>query len=560
MSLPSTEDALRGAIHSDRWLSFMSTNSSSSMSNPLSIYRLYLDDVEEIFFNRISMRSMLIGSLLVALFTFASVLILLYRSTKIFLACFIPCIYSLIAYDFLQFASIVLLKWNLNQKYFVGELCRWPSYLKASSEAGQCLTLLLLYVIRRQKLRYFFKHHHLPNSSRIHARALTLVALLFIVYVNNWITHLKVEKIHLITSTHSNNSITIEEYPITLYDSSNDSKMTDRRQFYVDLERFAAHSRTPLPTRTAKPEKIIHTQKDDSIHEIIIKIRYSDFFRPKKKSLLGSNITRRRLGIHRNISKNNSYRVHRCTYGQRNFFLANLISLIHALFYLILISYFLTSICRQRIPRMTVAYHRTLHDRAVLMGRKKSADRHQQLILLTHLRHFQYLIVYCHTAFMFIRLIYVCLLTLLLWFVQSPFQWSAMKMLVYGLFLVVYYSIPLRILLLFLYLFLSLFSSYIYSIFYYLFHTKLHFSCRLQKPSIRFGLHLAEYHQREIHPEEHSTNSLMMELASSVYDEHSTAMPMESGVFGEEMSSGQHGMTSSVLAIIHLSEQSNTVI
>jgi hypothetical protein len=510
----------------------------------MSIYRLYLDDVEEIFFNRISMRSMLICSLFVTVFTLASVVVLLYRSSKIFLACFIPCIYSLIAYDFLQFTSIVLLKWNLNQKVFGGELCRWPSYLKASSEAGQCLTLLLLYVIRRQKLRYFFKHHHLPNSSRIHSRALTFVALLFIVYVNNWITHLKVEKIHLITSNESNNSITIQEYPITLYGSSNDWKLTDRRQFYVDLERFAAHSRTPLP----KPEKIIYNQKDDSIDHILIKIPYNDFFKPKKKSFRRSNVTR-------TVPKNNSYRVHRCTYGQRNFFLANLISLIHALFYLIMIAYFLTTICRQRIPRMTVAYPRTLYDRAVSMGRKKSADRHQQLILLTHLRHFQYLIVYCHTALMFIRLIYVCLLTLLLWFVQSPFQCSAMKMLFSVLFVVVYYSIPLRILLLFLYLFFSLFSSSIYSIFSYLFHTKLHFSCRLQKPSIRFGLHLAEYH-----PEEHSTNALIMDLASSVYDEHSTAIPMESGVFGEEMSSGQHGMTSSVLATIHLSEQSNTVI
>ena len=528
----------------------MSTNS-SPFTSPLPVYRLYLDDIEEIFFHKISMRSMLICTLFLALLTLASLLILLYRSTRIFLACFVPCIYSLIAYDFLQFCSIVLLKWNLQQESF-GELCRWPYYLKASSEAGQCLTLLLLYLIRRQKLIYFFKHHHLPNSSRIHSRALTLVALLFIVYVNNWITHLKVEKIHLITAKDSANGISIQEYPPTLYGASGDGQPKDRRRFYVDLERFAAHSRTPLPSRRAKPGKIIYNQKDDSIHEIIIKIPYNDFFAPKKKSLR-SNGTGRGSAFHRNVSKNNSYRVRRCTYGQRNFFLANLVSFIHALFYLLLICYFLTGVCRQRIPKMTVAYHRTLYERAMSMGRKKSADRHQQLILLTHLRHFQYVIVYCHTAFMFLRLVYVCLLTLLLSFVQSPFQWSALRMLCYVLFVLVYYSIPLRILLLFLYLFLSLFSSSISSIFSYLFHTKLHFSFRLQKPSIRFGLRLTDYQQQNIHRDEHSTNALVMELASSsMCDEHSTTIPMESGLHGEEMSS--------VLGTIHLSEQSTTVI
>ena len=528
----------------------------SSLINLSTIYRLYFDDIEEIFLNTISMKYLLFSGVFLTLLTIASVIILIYRSTKIFLACFIPCIYSLIVYDFLQFSSIVLLKyslWNPNQSYF-GEVCRWPYYLKASSEAGQCLTLLLLYVVRRQKLRYFFKHHYLPNSSRIHARALTLVAFLFIVYVNNWITHLKVEKIHLITS---NNGIDIQEYPITLYDSANDSKLQDRRQFYLDLDRYAAHRYQPKAVRPVKPDKIIHNQKDDSIHEVIIKIPYNNFFSPKKSlSTNGSRRRndRRRLKVNRTISTNNSYRIHRCTYGQRNFFLSNLISLIHALFYLLLLSYFLTTVYRQRIPPMTVGYHQQLCERALSMGRKKSADRHQQLILLTHLKHFQYLIVCCHTALTLIRLLYISLLILILWFVQSPFRWLTMRMFFYSLFLIVYYSIPIRILLLFLYLFLSLFSSSIHSIFSYIFYTKLHCSCQFRRPSVRFRLHLRQYKEQDIHPDEHSTNSLVIDVASSIYDEHSTAMPNESIGFYEETT------ISSVLPVLQSIELSKTVI
>lgn len=551
----------------------MANSSNSSVNPSFSTYRLYFDDLEEIFLNTISIRSILFCSVLISIFTLSSLLILLYRANTIFLTCFIPCIYSFIAYDFLQYLSILLLKynlWNLNQNSF-GEFCRWPYYLKASAEAGQCLTLLLFYVIRRHKLRYFFKHHHLPNSSRIHSRALTLVAFLCIVYVNNWITHLKVEKIHLVTSSEKTADITIQEYPITLYDSPNDWKMKDRRQFYLDLQRYAARRRSLTPiSSSGTPEKIIHNQKDDSIDVVIIKIPYDNIYghnktrtttRTRRKSdrrQFSSNRTNLTTNVL--IRRNNSYRLHRCTYGQRNYVLANLISLIHALFYLIFVSAFLSTVYRLPIPPMTIAYHRKLFDRALVMGRKRSAERHQQLILLTRLRQFQYVLIYCHTLCTLIRLIYVSTGILTVWIVPSPFQWNSLRKFFTLLFFFVYYSIPLRIFILFIYLFLSLFSAYIYSIFYYLFHTKLHFSCQLRKPSIRFRLHFKPYIQTEIHPDEHSTNSLMMDVTSSIFDEHSTAIPNDSIGFVEETSSVQLAMVNTLSPSVHRSESSRTVM
>jgi hypothetical protein len=485
----------------------------TNISSP--IYRLYFDDIEEIFFNSISMKSLLLCSLLTILLTMTCLIILLYRSNTIFLACFIPCVYSLIAYDCLQLLSIVLLKYHLNhadQASVEGHLCRWSYYLKATAEAGQCLTLVLIYITRRHKLRYFMKHQHLPNSSRIHTRALTFVSCLCIVYVNNWITHLKVEKIHLITTM----SIDIEESPIALYDSMRNGHYIDRRQFSLDLERYATivydrHEQSPsMRIRSIKPaEKIIHNSRDEFIHEIIIKIPYRHIFQ-SSNPIVSTNRTRRKQNrrYRRWQTKNQSYGVHRCTYAQRHFNVVNLITMIHGCFYLIVISYFLATIRRETIPSMAMIYHRKLHDRALAMGRKKSADRHQQLILLMHLKHFQYLFVYCHTILILIRLVYVCSLTAIVWCVPSPFRWSTIRTIFYTLFFIVYYSIPLRLLLVFIYLVLSLCSSSIHSIFYSIFYTKLHFSCQLHKPSIRFHLHFTPFDEQNIHADEHSNNSL----------------------------------------------------
>src|SRR6202044_675907 len=113
-------------------------------------YKIYFDDIEEIFLNTISSKYLFISTIITCLLTILNLILLLYRSTTIFLACLIPFIYSLIFYDFIQLLSIFLLKYNLlnlNKKLFT-ELCRWSYYLKAASEAGQCLTLIVIYIIR----------------------------------------------------------------------------------------------------------------------------------------------------------------------------------------------------------------------------------------------------------------------------------------------------------------------------------------------------------------------------------------------------------------------------
>jgi ABC-type multidrug transport system fused ATPase/permease subunit len=530
-------------------------NSNQSDLNRLSTYKLYFDDIEELFLNTISFKYIVISTILTCLITIINVILLLYRSRTLFLACLIPFIYTLIFYDCLQLLSINLLKinlLNLNEKFF-SELCRWPYYFKALSEAGQCLTLIFLYAIRCQKVQYFLKHKYLLNSSHIHSRALTFVCLLFIVYANNWITHLKIEKIHLITIDELKYEINIQEYPMPLY-GVNDVKLNDREQFYLDFNKYAQNYEKNQ-SKQSQSEKIIHNQKGGTVHEIIIKIPYNNFFaqpqpiqvnRTRQKSKKKS-----KLLLNKTIETKHSYRIHRCTYGQRNFILTNLWFLIHSIFYLVLIIYFLTTIYRYKIPSMTVDYHQKLHDHALSIGRRKSADCHKQLMLLTHLRQFQYFIVYCYTTFILIRLIYVCLLTIILFLSHSPFHWLPLKIFFYVLFLIIYYSIPIRLTLLFLYLFLSLFSSYIYSIFYYIFHTKLHFSCQLQKPNIRFHLHIVPYNQHNIPQDEHSTNSLVLDLTSSIYEEHSTMIPTESIAINEENSSSQNVITTNSFLLVN---------
>ena len=53
-----------------------------------------------------------ISLLISCLLTIISLILLLYRSTTIFLACLIPFIYSLIFYDFTQLLSIILCHWR----------------------------------------------------------------------------------------------------------------------------------------------------------------------------------------------------------------------------------------------------------------------------------------------------------------------------------------------------------------------------------------------------------------------------------------------------------------
>lgn len=530
----------------------MSVNHSNAIKT-LPTYKFYFDDIEELFFNTISLKFLLLSTIIACLLTAFSLIFLVSRSRTIFLACLIPLIYALIFYDILQLISINLLKYHFNHfnEHRFSLFCRWPYYFKALAESGQCLTLIFFYAIRCQKVQYFYKHRYIPNSSPIHTRALTFVCFLFILYAHNWITHLKVDKIHLITLNESQYEINIQEYPLPLY-GKNDVKLTDRQRFYRDFEKYARNSGRN-PTRTSPSERIIHHQKGDSVHEIIIKIPYNNFFIQRNRTR--SKNLRRKLSNRTQKKHVKSYRIHRCTYGQRNFLLINLWSLIHSFFYLLLMIYYLITIYRYPIPKLTTEYHRKLYDHAIAIGRRRSAERHKQSILLTHLRHFQYLIVYCHTLCILIRLIYTCLLTIVLCLSHAPFQWLWLRWLFYVLFLVVYYSIPLRLIALFTYLFCSLFSSTIYSIFYHIFHTKLHFSCQLQRPSIRFQLHIVPYEQSIIPLDEHSSNSFVLDLTSSIYEEHSTIYPNESiGIF-EDNSSGIQITSNNGLVIVNEFEQ-----
>lgn len=533
------------------------------------VYRLHFDDIEELFLNKVSMKSFVICGVFLFFLTMATLMILLYRSSNIFLACFIPSIYSLAAYDFIQFCSLLLLKynlWNLDQKH-IDELCRWPYYLKATSEAGQSLTIILLLVVRRQKLRYFFKQRQLPDSSRIHSRAITFVILLFIVYTNNWITHLKVVKTHIIKNYDSNSETVIEEYPIILYKGENNTQKPESyEQFRVDLSRYA-HQQvvwfwTDSFNHSSIPETSISNYKDENPYGLYINIPF-----PKNSHRrTASNRTQKtheRTGSNssRPYKKKSSYLIDRCTFGQQNFFLASFIPLIFNAAYFILICFFLKTIYQERIPTMTVAYHKKLHDRDLSMGRVKSADRHQQLILLAHLKQFQYLIVFCHTAITLIRLIYVFSVTIVLAVTPSPLQWPSLKFSFHALFIVVYYSIPIRILLLFLYLFFTVFSQYIYSIFYYAFYTKLHFSCQLEKPSIRFGIHVTPYKRDDFQPEEQLTNSLTLDLNPQIYEDHSTLLHSNTCYYCNETEINcREEQTINVVAVIHCSESTKSVI
>ncbi|CAF0768958.1 unnamed protein product [Adineta ricciae] len=535
----------------------MSANTSDS--NIIPIYKLYFDDIEEIFFNTVSFKYLYISTFVTVFLTIFSIIILFYRSRTIFFPCLIPFIYSMIFYDIIQLIFIILLKFNLimiQEKYFSG-FCRWPHYLKASSEGGQCLTLIFIYAIRCQKVQYFLKHHSLPNSSRVHSRALTLVCLLVIVYINNWITHLKVEKIHLVMLNRWNSEVSIQEYPMPLY-HINDMKLNDYSKFYADLDKYARNYQK-LRIIPTNPEKIIHTQKDDSTFEILIKVPYN-LFSPQNSTY--KNRTRKKpKKIHRKFNKsqikNMSYRVHRCTYGQRNYFLANFITLIHSFFYLSMIVYYLISVNRYQIPSMDIEYHRALYEKALVLEQNKCAERHRQLMLLAYLRYFQYIIVYCHTTFILIRLVYICSLTILLYFVSSPFKWLPVKMFFYSLFCLVYYSIPVRLTFLFFYLSFSIFSSYISSIFHYILHTKLRFSWRLRRPTIHFHLRFVPYHQSDGNSNEHSKNSFTLDLTSSAYEEHSTSYPNESVVIYDDNTSSQNVITTSNLTSLNQFQQTS---
>lgn len=458
----------------------------------LPIYKLLFDDIEEIFLHTISFRLLILLLIFTGIFSIGILFFLLTRKKDFFSRCLIPFLYALITYDFVQLLSLVLLKLNATEQYF-NQFCRWAYYLKSCSEAGQCLTLVFLFVLIRYQLRHYHTHRQLPNTDRIHARALTLVCLLFIIYVNNWITHLKVERAHSVTLNTTKYDIHIQELSLSYYAHPDESHPSHQR-FIADLEKYSQGYEKILGDHRQPKAKadVLQSHPDSSGPQIVIKFRYDQFFNPNQ------NRTKRRLRRQLRLNQsqaveNTSYRINRCTCGQSNFFLANFLSLIYSMLYFILIIYYIIIIYTYKIPLKTLDEHRQSMEKSLSLGRRKSADRHEQEIRLVHLKRFLRLIIFCHALLACLRLIYSCSLTFLLAFVALPMKWLPLKHIFYSLFLLSYYSIPVRMFLLFFFLFLNRYSFYLRSIFFYVFRTNLRVAWKFEKPRIRFRCRFIPY-------------------------------------------------------------------
>jgi len=509
----------------------MSSPNQTSSHDISRLYKLFFDDIEEIFLHKISVRLLYCLILITCSLMFMIFLLLMCRSKQVFLSSTIPFYYTLVIYDFFQLISILLLKYNFTEEFF-NQLCQWTYYLKSISESGQCLTLIFLFGLMRHQIRYFSAHNHLPNSSRINSRALTFVCLLFVVYVNNWITHLKIEKSYLIKSNVDQHDIHIQELPIYLYDTP-EIKGKSYYDFINDLEKYSSgfrqiNSNQNESASSSTNDNIFHNPKDG--HEIIIRVRFPNIFNS------GSNRTRRSDFTQQ---KNASYRINRCTYSQENYFLSNFLSFIHSIFYLVLLTYYLTIILTTKHEKMSVRYQQKLYEQSVLAGRKKSAERHKHYITLLNLKEFFYLIFYSHTILTYFRLIYQCFIILFLYFIPTPFKWLPLKTILYFLFCLIYFSIPIRMLIIFLFIVRTYFSLYIHSLIVYLFHTNLRFSWKFQKPTICFRFQFIPYPTTLIQ-EEHRTNSLVIDVSSSVDEDHSHFAPHESVVVYDENSVSHH--------------------
>ncbi|CAF2057329.1 unnamed protein product [Rotaria magnacalcarata] len=514
------------------------------------IYQLFFDDIEEIFLNTISFRFLCIVSLITCILIIGILILIFCRTKQVFLACLIPFIYALVFYDFIQLLSLILLKRNATAQ-FLNQLCRWPYYLKSLSDAGQCLTIIFIFSLSRHQIRYFITHNHLPNSSYIHSRTLAFACLLFILYVNNWITHLKVEKVHLVTLNKTKHEINVQELPISLY-AITQIQVRSHQRFLTDLDRYSQGTEKNMLTQNQQKvsnDKIIHNHNDGSIHEIIIKFPYDYLFHPVINRTRRTPETIQANHIFNSKSDeneyNSSYRVSRCTYGQSNFFLTNLLGLVNSIGYFILILYYLTIIYTYKITDTAINYRKQFYEKSFSFARKNVVGRHKHFILLLHLKQFLCLIICSHTLITFIRLVYVCLLTIMLCFYQTPFRWQPIKIFFYSLFLICYFSIPIRMILLFIYCFINLFSTQLRSVIFYLFNTNLRFSWKLEKPTICFRLQLVPYPDNC--KDQRIDQSVVVDLSSSCIDDQSNALPQESMIMPNESSNSQNGVTTAIL-------------
>jgi hypothetical protein len=100
--------------------------------------------------------------------------------------------------------------------------------------------------------------------------------------------------------------------------------------------------------------------------------------------------------------------------------------------------------------------------------------------------------------------------------------------------------------LLFIYLFLSQFSAHIQSIILYIFHTKLRFSWKFEKPKICFRLQFLPYIDNSNH-DENLTNSLVIDISSSMDEDQSNVIQHDSIIVYDENSSSYNGVTTNIL-------------
>ncbi|CAF0816834.1 unnamed protein product [Didymodactylos carnosus] len=459
-----------------------------------------------------------------------SILILfwLYFRSKSLTPCIIPFIYALLFYDLLQLSSILVIKYNIYTKsdFTYGLICRFVDYVKSSAESGSLMTLILLFIIRRKQIRYYYSHYHL-DSSTIYSKIIVFFCLLFIVYIHNWLTHLKEDNIFLVKYIEDNQHWHPYIYLITKSSNTIDIKFDTRVRFLNDLYLYAqekSHNYSHLNSITILPknenENMIVSSDKGSMQIFIkfpISILKSKYSTTETSTIVQikskiqnynnslSNITNVTDNIRLSVLLPSSYRVLRCTYYQPYLTLIIISTFLHSIFYFILIivtlwktnnliyltirksnniKYLSTKSIYNGIQtkKQSKTYLKERLNSIILSKRTiKSRNQHR---IIQHLLQLKYLL-YIHTFFILLRLIYVCILNMTLFFSLVPFSYNYLKFIFQLLFILSCYSIPLRIISLVIYLLYQTYSHQLTIIYYYLTQKKLKFSCQCEKVCLK---------------------------------------------------------------------------
>ena len=492
--------------------------------NLLPIYKLFFDDIEEIFLNQISFRFLLTLVLLTFVLMLILIVFLCCLNVDLFSTTVVPFIFALILYDFIQLFSVVLLKFYLSE-HFVSGLCRWPYYLKSLSEAGQCLTLIFLLATIRRHLHYYHTHHRFPNNHKIYARVLNFVCVLFIIYIHNWITHLKAEKLHSISMNENNSEMQIEELSHSFFARA-EMINGSYRSFINDLEKYSqGYENSFRREQSTKPEWFNSKPRDASNHQIFIPFQFDGI---RDVTL---NRTRRHLiSTTINNQSNNSYGILRCTYSQENFLLVHSLMFLHSFIYLIVILYYLIAIATSQISLRTVRYDENIFQQNSDNERRKSTIENQQKqsTILIRLKRFLIIIVFSQTLFACLHLTYTCALTMSVTLFDTPIRSVTIKHVFYTTFIIHYYSIPLRLFILIIYLLLSQYSSHFQSIFSYIVYTKLHFNLKFQRPEVCFRCQLIPFEKNfHLKPNNNDLSSSTIDIDQSAVLVHETTVVHE---------------------------------